>query len=587
MGPRYVFIADRAGRASESLAAAARRMEGIVCCRAAGAGFALFLEAGARYAAAGSDHCFAIGTIFSQTGESVETIEPVVRARRWNHELIRDHWGGFVVVHHDVRTGTISVLRDASSTYPAYYVNHGGLVLVSSDIGLLTAAMGRAPAIDWDGVNRHLLCDMLRPAQTGLAGVTELLAGEMLTIGQDRTAIDQLWSPWTFTSTAARIESLAEAVELVRSRILMSVAAWSAQFRHALLGVSGGLDSSVLAAALVRSGVAVTGLTLATTAPRGDERLFARMLTDALGIELHEAIEAIDSVDLRRSDASHLPRPIARGFAQWGNMVHLAVAVEVGADVFLTGAGGDNVFCSIQSVSVVADRILAHGLGRGAVGSSRDLSLLSGCTVVEALWRGARRALRRDRPYRWPVNTDFLAGGAQAHGAALFDHPWLISTPADVLPGKSMHVAWIMGVQNHLEGFGRERVHPLFAPLMAQPVIEACLRVPSWLWCSGGRNRAVVRAAFAEDLPVEILRRRIKGSPSSFMIGLFEANRSLIREFLASGLLARERLIDVAAVTTFLDSFERAPPARYARLMTLVDVEAWARSWEDRAVAHA
>ena len=34
---------------------------------------------------------------------------------------------------------------------------------------------------------------------------------------------------------------------------------------------------------------------------------------------------------------------------------------------------------------------------------------------------------------------------------------------------------------------------PLYSPLLAQPVVEACLTIPSWLWFEGPHNRAIAR----------------------------------------------------------------------------------------------
>src|SRR3546814_10817974 len=38
-------------------------------------------------------------------------------------------------------------------------------------------------------------------------------------------------------------------------------------------------------------------------------------------------------------------------------------------------------------------------------------------------------------------------------------------------------------------------------PLMSQPIIEACLSVPSWEACRGGSDRSFTRRAFTGDLP--------------------------------------------------------------------------------------
>ena len=57
---------------------------------------------------------------------------------------------------------------------------------------------------------------------------------------------------------------------------------------------------------------------------------------------------------------------------------------------------------------------------------------------------------------------------------------------------------------------------PVCNPLVSQPVVEACLSVPSWAWREGGRDRALVRRAFAGTLPAAVSTARVKGTPGRF-----------------------------------------------------------------------
>ena len=52
-----------------------------------------------------------------------------------------------------------------------------------------------------------------------------------------------------------------------------------------------------------------------------------------------------------------------------------------------------------------------------------------------------------------------------------------------------------------------ERISPLFS----QPLVELCLRIPTYVLTHGGWDRAVARRAFYDDLPPEIRNRRHKG----------------------------------------------------------------------------
>ena len=103
------------------------------------------------------------------------------------------------------------------------------------------------------------------------------------------------------------------------------------------------------------------------------------------------------------------------------------------------------------------------------------------------------------------------------------------------------------------------------------------------MWCFGGRNRAIARAAFSNDLPDIICTRRTKGSPDGFAIELFERNREQIRDLLCGGLLTEHQVIDPTAVEEATRPDQGLTNMRWNRLLMLTDVEAWARSWSTHA----
>ncbi|AKM08758.1 hypothetical protein AB433_00020 [Croceicoccus naphthovorans] len=57
---------------------------------------------------------------------------------------------------------------------------------------------------------------------------------------------------------------------------------------------------------------------------------------------------------------------------------------------------------------------------------------------------------------------------------------------------------------------------------MSQPLLEFCLGVPTWTWVTGGQNRALARAAFADLLPRSVLDRTSKAGPDSFIRSAFD-----------------------------------------------------------------
>lgn len=482
----------------------------------------------------------------------------------------RDAWGGFLDLSSDA--SGVEIMRDPSGMLPCYVARSEGSTVFASDAALISRLLPQH--ISWPRLAAFLATDGMRSRATCLADVEELLPGmrERLEDGARTT----LWSPWMFVKHSRSMHP-EFAARALRTVIDQTVGAWAERFSRILLGVSGGLDSSIVAAALAQTDCRPTLITIATHEPDGDERAYARALADFLDLPLIEDFEAPDHVDLSVSASAHLPRPVARAFSQSSDAIQLAQAKALGVDAFMNGGGGDSVFCALRSASPLADRILAVPRPRELAHTVRDICQVTGSPVAPVIVRGIRNALRAPRAFKGSGNP-FLTSDCLSALGELPPHPWL-TPPPGTPPGKVAHVAWILGILNHLDPVGRAMVRPSISPLMAQPVVELCLTIPTWIWVSGGRDRAVARRAFEGRLPPTILGRRSKGTPASFVMHLFESRRAEIGEMLCDGLLAGHGLVDRDRVHTYLSDPRPVSDARYMQIMGLVDAESWARSW--------
>ena len=161
------------------------------------------------------------------------------------------------------------------------------------------------------------------------------------------------------------------------------------------------------------------------------------------------------------------------------------------------------------------------------------------------------------------------------------DHPWL-AAPRDALPGKAGHIAMITRAQQYLHGYDRRLPFTSVAPLLSQPVVEAALRIPTWLACQGGIDRSAARRAFESRIPTNILRRRTKGGPDAFAIQILRSNMDLVRKRLLTGRLAANGIIDISAVEAALSPEQLGRDPNYVRLLLLLDTEAWIEGWLNR-----
>jgi asparagine synthase (glutamine-hydrolysing) len=136
-----------------------------------------------------------------------------------------------------------------------------------------------------------------------------------------------------------------------------------------------------------------------------------------------------------------------------------------------------------------------------------------------------------------------------------------------------------MRIQNISDGKERLSLAPVYYPLLSQPLVELCLRIPSWMWISGGRNRALARDAFAVSLPPAILTRRSKGDFTAFCGSIYARNRTVLVEHILGGWLSDQGLLDRTAVEAYLADPTPARDYGFYRLLEIAAVETWARSW--------
>lgn len=498
-------------------------------------------------------------------------------AENQGQALLSAFWGGYVAAVPG--TDFVRVMRDPSGNFPCYFSNCAGLVLFASDAELLLAATASPISIDSEEIGRQLYRAFVPAATTALGNVRELLAGFAVCVpgGLDRQ--EPCWSPWDHVDD--RLGGSAEAAERLSRTVRHCVHAWASTQHPVLLSVSGGLDSSIVAACLATAGIDTVCLTMFTEDPSGDERPFARALCNHLGLPLIERPYRLEDIDITEPLGVNLPRPRDRTQANAYERVHNAVAAELAAGAFMTGNGGDHVFGYSQSAAPIADRYLSDGLGHGMFAALRDVCRQTGCSVADAL-RQAWRLAHGSPTYHVRPNPLFLEPGFVASlRADDLHHVWL-DAPPGALPGKAAHIATILRVQPNLEPSGGIR-HPVLNPLVSQPIVESCLAIPSWEWRTGGRDRSLARRAFAGELPPRILNRRVKGSPGRFAARLLDHFRRPIRERLLGGRLASDGIVDAGAIERVLAGERPVPDLERVRILELVSAEAWIDHWTVRA----
>lgn len=542
-------------------------------------GPAAVLAIGERVRQLGSDGVL-LGSIFHQGSAVADpgAADRTAALQTGGASIIRSCWGGYVAVMLDRGTDRVHVIRAPLGDLACYWAETSGRHLIASDLALLRDAGMAPPPIDVPALVRHLAAEDLRRSETCLAGVHELQGGERLTICRGVAARETLWSPWMFAAAKDSNSDPQKAAERLRDAVIECVGARAGEYNRILLKLSGGLDSSIVAASLREAQRPFTALTLVTDDPAGDERSHAALVTRALGVPLVERYREVSRVSLDRSAAGGLPRPTARSFTQETSRIAAEAASETQSEAIFDGGGGDNIFCSLQSARPAADCLMSSASRGRFWPTAASIAQLAQASI----WTVARRALaikmRRTPGYSWEMDSRFLSSKAKANLTREAPHQWLVAANG-ALPGKAAHVALIAAAQSVAEGFDPRETIPTFSPLISQPIVEACLRIPTWLWFENGRNRAIARRAFTSVLPAATVNRRSKGAPDCFIADLYDANRALIRQMLMDGVLRQLGILDAAALTKTLDEPLPVRGHEFLRIMQLTDAEAWARCW--------
>lgn len=495
--------------------------------------------------------------------------------------LLDRFWGNYVAfLRSPMEAGpvTIRVIRGPLGRLGCYWSRRSEKLALASEPALLFDADLAPPAIDRLALALHIAQPEIAPDRTCLEGIQALRGGNALIASPPSLAFETLWSPWEFCADTPGIKRREEAGVLLRTVLTQSIAAQTTRSKCPLLLLSGGLDSSLLAACLSEAGQKFHALNLVTHAGTGDERDYARIAAKAVGTNLTEAFRGIAGVDICKSGSARHARPHGRAFTQETERQALLVMEQIGGGELLDGGGGDNLFYNYTSLAPLVEILRKSLFGPRFWQASLAMADLTNSSMAKIVARTIHRAMTRGNRLRFERRDTFLSNGSRAAICDLPAHPWR-EPPVSIGHGKAAHVALLAPAQATAEQGTRTcGEHAWISPFICQPVLETVLGLPVWSWFAMGSDRAAARMAFRDALPARLLDRRTKGTPNTFVNQLFEAKRSEIRSMLLDGVLAAQGIIDLDMVREQVDNQTPARDFQFGRIMELVDAEAWARS---------
>lgn len=497
-------------------------------------------------------------------------------------DLTAQGWGRYVAI--DVAPD-LTVLRDPSGAVPVWLLVDHELALFASTV---TPTLARAAGFHLSIDDRALAHALAHPSATAhlsfLEGVERLTAGEIASWSDGRIVRRTAWSPAPIAVRAQRRSEVDARAGLVDAVTQAAETIAGSTRGPLLLELSGGFDSSIVMGAIAAVGAArrTTALNLASRQAPVDERSYARAVAERAGVPLREAwldAETIDIAELERRPQP--PEPLNFALDLSHNRVLADEVVAVGAEVVLTGQGGDAVFFQMATPLVGVDLVRLEGW--------RALSGAAGWAAAHrartTLWAIAALALK-DRfgtitPPTFPpaLLTPEAAGGIDP---ARLRHPWArdgVCLP----PAKALQIDALANCQLFVgptigSGTARQR-----HPLLSQPLVELCLQLPVPQLADGPLDRALARRAFAPWLPSCVQNRRGKGEAAGHYNRAVVRNLGTLRRLLLDGYLVERGLLDRDRVDELLSENALLWREDYRLLLVTVSLELWARWWRTQS----
>jgi asparagine synthase (glutamine-hydrolysing) len=510
--------------------------------------------------------------------------------------LIQRYWGRYVGLVQDAATGETWILRDPSGGMPCLMASYQGVNLVFSDLEDCVDLGLMQFSVNWHYIRGLLGQPGLQTRDTAINDVSEVQLGERVRFSGNTLRRSLEWNPFTIAATNP-IQDTQTAVTELRNTTRACIHAWAACYSGIVHNLSGGLDSSIVLSCLksAPSHPDITCLHYFGTGPDEDERKYARLMANHAKAELIEHQLDVGEARLDRiGDLRRSSRPWFYMYELEHGQFEGQLATEREARALFSGSGGDGVFFQAHADLAVTDYLFDHGPGRGLLRVAVDAASVSRKSIWPLLYKAIRTRFLRPswrsvvttgQPERKLVSQDVLRAGIRDKS---LENPWFTrSAIRGVPPGVLWHALTVAAPPSYYNSFSDGPYPERTMPLLSQPLVELCLRIPTYVLIKSGMDRSTARRAFAPDLPPEIIKRRNKGRIDQHLRNVMDANLDFVRDFMLNGRLVKEGLLNRKNLELYLTRDRSPADYEYSEILQQhLCIEAWLSRWlDDRQVA--
>jgi asparagine synthase (glutamine-hydrolysing) len=275
-------------------------------------------------------------------------IEVLLEAwRHWGADSLNRLRGMFAFALLDQRTGRLVLGRDPFGIKPLFIARRDGGLAFASELKALALALGDTLELDATALISSLMYYWVPEAHCVYRNVEKLPPGHWAEVSPDGAYRQVCYFDLRSEFVRDRYREVGESD--LRAIIEDSVRAHMVADVPVSAFLSGGLDSSLIAAIAARQGHTIEGYTISfreedqKLEAMPDDLFYARKIAKAYGIKLHEIEIAPDVADMLPRMVAMLDEPIGDAAAINAYLICKA-ARQAGVKVLLSGMGADELF---------------------------------------------------------------------------------------------------------------------------------------------------------------------------------------------------------------------------------------------------
>ena len=489
--------------------------------------------------------------------------------------------GMFGLAIWDPRSATLVLARDRLGIKPLYFAHTADRFLFGSQVRAILASGAVPLHPNAAGIAQYLATGAAADPATVVDGIEAVPAGGTLLVHGGRVDRGKFWRPgWSVVDVPWR-----QAVIDLRERLDASIQSHLVSDVPTGVFLSGGLDSSIIAALAARHSPDIQSVSVAFAEESYSEARFSRLAARHLGTRHQEVVlSSSDLIGMLPDVVGSMDQPTFDGINTY---VVAAAAHQAGLKVALSGLGADELFDG-------------YGMRRRAFLLSVAGRMPDSVRQAAMVFLSSRARGREDKLRAWMTHP---GGVTEAYALlrSLFlpdQVDRLLSRSLSLhdmddglvptVPEQPQDLAWLdmsnymrnvllrdsdcMSMANSLE---------LRVPYLDNGVVDLVLSLP---WRIRSRRKRLMVDAFRDLLPAEILGRPKRG----FLLPIAPWMASTLGGDVAARLhespAALQPLFDTDAVADVWDTF-RATGRHWLRPWALYALFAWWSSVEAGMVA--